>query len=122
METLNGWAAAARGHDLDAQMSYYSGTINPYFLKRNVSSDYVRTTRAVAFSRYYKLDVQLNNINVELDPTGTQATATFDKAYTFEGEKRLSGSVQSMLWLTKYGPRWLITGERDLKVYYVNKY
>jgi serine/threonine protein kinase len=120
-DTLNGWAGAARAHDLDAQMSYYSATVDPYFLRHNVSASEVRTNRSLAYTRYTKLDVQLSNIDITLDPSGTTATATFDKAYSFEGEKYLSGSVKSMLWLAKNGSRWLITGERDLKVYYVNK-
>lgn len=119
--TIEDWAGAARSHDLDMQMTYYAETVDPYFLKRNVSADYVRSTRSLAFSRYIKLDVQLSNINIELDQSGTQATATFDKAFAFEGEKSFSGSVKSKLWLTKFGSRWLITGERDIKVYYVNK-
>jgi ketosteroid isomerase-like protein len=119
--TLNGWAAAARAHDLDAQMSYYADVVDPYFLRHSVSAAGVRANRSVAYTRFAKLDVQLSNIEIAVDQSGTSATAMFDKAYSFEGEKYLSGSVRSMLWLTKSGSRWLISGERDLKVYYVNK-
>lgn len=121
IETLNGWAAAARAHDLDSQMSYYAANVDPYFLRHNVSSSDVRANRSLAYTRYYKLDVQLSNIDISVDSSASSATAVFDKAYSFEGEKYLSGSVKSMLWLTKNGSRWLISGERDLKVYYVNK-
>jgi serine/threonine protein kinase len=119
--TLNGWAAAARAHDLDAQMSYYADVVDPYFLRHSVGAAGVRANRSVAYTRFTKLDVQLSNIDIAVDQSGTSATAIFDKAYSFEGEKYLSGSVRSMLWLTKSGSRWLISGERDLKVYYVNK-
>jgi serine/threonine protein kinase len=119
--TLNGWAGAARAHDLDAQMSYYADVVDPYFLRHSVSAAGVRANRSVAYTKFTKLDVQLSNIDIDVDQSGTSATATFDKAYSFEGEKYLSGSVRSMLWLTKSGSRWLINGERDLKVYYVNK-
>lgn len=119
--TLEDWAGATRAHDLDSQMTYYADTVDPYFKRRNVSAAEVRANRSVAFTRYYKLDVQLSNINVVLDPSGTQATTTFDKTFAFEGEKYFSGSVKSELWLTKVGSRWLITGERDIKVYYINK-
>lgn len=120
-ETLNGWSGAARAHDLDAQMNYYAAVVDPYFRQRNVSAAQIRADRSRAYTRYYKLDVQLSNIQISIDPSGTSATAVFDKAYSFEGDKYLSGSVQTMLWLTKIGPRWLISGEKDLKVYYVNK-
>lgn len=121
LDTLDGWAGAARAHDLDAQVAFYADVVDPYFLRHNVSVADVRTNRSLAYTRYYKLDVQLSNIDVEIDPSGSSATATFDKSYSFEGEKVLSGSVKSMLWLTKTGSRWLISGERDLKVYYSNK-
>jgi ketosteroid isomerase-like protein len=120
-DTLNNWAAAARDHDLDAQMSYYADTLDTYFLRRNVSAAYVRSTRDLAFSRYTKLDVQLGPITVDIDPSGSIATATFDKTYRFEGDKILSGSVRQELTLTNISGRWLITGERDKHVYYVNK-
>jgi serine/threonine protein kinase len=119
-DVLAGWANAARAHDLDSQMTYYADTVNPYFKRRNVSAAAIRADRAVAYARYSKLDVQLSNVNIILDQSGTQATATFDKAFAFEGEKYFSGSVNTKLWLTKLGSRWLITGERDLKVHYIN--
>jgi serine/threonine protein kinase len=119
--TLEGWAGAARAHDLDLQMTYYADTVDPYFKRRNVSAAEVRANREVAYSRYSKLDVQLSNIDIVPDPSGMQATATFDKAFAFEGEKSFSGSVKTMLLLTKFGTRWLITGERDVRVYYLNK-
>jgi serine/threonine protein kinase len=117
---LEGWAAAARAHDLDFQMTYYADQIDPYFLKGKVSAADVRSNRLTAYKRYSRLDVQLSNVDIIFDPSGTVATTTFDKYFAFEGEKKnFSGSVKSKLWLTKFGSRWLITGERDLKVYYV---
>jgi serine/threonine protein kinase len=117
---LNGWSGAARSHDLDSQMTYYADTVDPYFKRRHVSKAEIQSDRAVAYRRYSRLDVQLSNISVVFDQTGTQATATFDKTFAFEGEKHFSGSVYTKLWLTKFGSRWLITGERDLKVHYIN--
>jgi ketosteroid isomerase-like protein len=119
-DTLNGWAAAARGHDLDAQMSYYADSLDTYFRRQNVSAAYVRSTREAAFTRYTTLDIQLGVISVEFNPSGTIATATFDKTYRFEGDKILSGSVRQVLSLTKIAGRWRITGERDIHVYYTN--
>ena len=121
VDALNGWAAAARDHDLDAQMSYYADSLDTYFARRNVSAGYVRKTREAAFTRYTTLDVQLGPITVEIDPSGTIATATFDKTYRFEGDKILSGSVRQELSLTKISDRWRITGERDMHVYYTNR-
>lgn len=61
VDTLNGWAAATRAHDLDSHMNYYAETLDTYFLKRNVSAAYVRSNRSPAYARYHTLDVQLSN-------------------------------------------------------------
>jgi len=121
IDALNGWAAAARNHDLEQQMSYYADTLDSYYKHRSVGVNYIRSTRLPAFTRYYKLDVQLSNLAVTLDPSGAVATVVFDKTYRFEGEKTLSGSVQQVLVLTKISDRWRITKEQDLRVYYINK-
>lgn len=119
--TLDGWAAASRAHDLDAHMSYYAQTLDTYYKRYNVGVDFVRADRARAYNRYYKLDIQLSNVEITIDPSGERATAVLDKAFSFEGDKYLSGKVREMVWLAKISGRWLITGEKDVQVYYVNR-
>lgn len=121
-QTLNDWAAATRAHDLDRHLSFYADTLDTYYGRTNVSAALVRADRSRAYTRFYKLDLQLGKIEVAPDATGQRATAAFDKTYEFEGDdKTMSGSVRQMVWLAKTGGRWRITGEKDLKVYYVNK-
>ncbi len=61
-------------------------------------------------------------MKVTPDASGEKATAVFDKEWNFEGaEKYSAGKVQQQLTLGKIGGRWLITGEKDLKTYYVEK-
>lgn len=119
--TLNGWVASIRARDINAQMSYYADTLDTYYNSKNVSVSRVRADRERAYAIFYTLDVQLSNIKITPGPTGEQATATFDKTWTFTGEKYSSGSVQQRMWLAKIGGRWRITGEKELQVYYVNK-
>lgn len=115
---LESWAGAARAHDLDLQMTYYTDVVSPYFGRRSAGRTEVRADRAVAYRRYPRLDIQLSNINVVIDSSGTQATATFDKSFIFSSDERsFSGVVNTRVWLTKFGRQWLITGEKDLKVY-----
>lgn len=111
---LQEWAASIRAHDLNAHMAFYTDPLDIYHNKRNHSADNVRASLASAFSRYSTLDVQINNINVILDSSGTQATATFNKKWNFVGEKSFSGTVQQKVWLVKRGGRWLISGIKDL--------
>ncbi len=120
-DTLNGWAAASRARDLDAHMNYFAPTLDTYYNARNVSSNRARADIGRAFSIYSSIDVQLANIEVALDTTGARATAVFDKTWEFTGERRSVGSVQQMVWFEKRGGRWIITGIKDLKTYYVGK-
>lgn len=121
MNTLNGWVETMRAGNLDAHMGYYANTLHTYYLKSNVSSSYVRSAIAPAFAKYTSFDVRLTNVQIEVDPTGEKAVATFDKTFTFSGNGTYSGSGLNRFWFEKFGSRWLITGEKDLKTYYVNK-
>ena len=118
---LNNWAAAVRAHDLEQHLSYYADILDVYYRKQNVGISYVRSSRRPAFTRFTTLDVQLANIVVNVDPSGSFATARFDKTYRFEGERTISGSVQQKITLTRINSIWRITGEQDLQIYYLNK-
>lgn len=119
---LNGWVAATRAHDLNAHMSFYAPALNFYYRLSNVGVERVRADRARAFDRFTKLEAQLSNVVVTPDPAGRLATAVFDKSWNFEGDEHsTSGSVRQKLELENIGGRWLITGEKDLQIYYVNK-
>jgi serine/threonine protein kinase len=119
--SLEGWVAATRDHDFETHMSFYADTLSFYYTHSNVSIATVRANRVRAFTRYTKLDVQLSNVVVTPNPSGMSASATFDKTWSFEGDKTSSGSVRQMVLLENVGGRWLITGEKDLQVYYVNR-
>jgi hypothetical protein len=100
-------------------MTYYTDVVSPYFGRRSISKAEIRADRSVAYRRYPRLDIQLSNMNLVVDSSGTQATATFDKSFTFSSDdKSFSGMVNTRVWLAKIGSQWLITGEKDLKVYY----
>ena len=120
MQALNSWAATMNG-SLDAHMAYYASTLDTYYMQSNVSAERVRAYIAPAFAKYDTRDVKLTNMQIEVDPSGTSATATFDKTFTFSGDSVYSGSGLNRFWLEKISGRWLITGEKDLKTYYINK-
>ena len=120
---LEGWAQSTRNRDVDSHMHYYADTLDYYYARTLVASSKVRDDRMKAFQKFNWLSVQLSNMNVQLDSTGQRATVVFDKTFDFRGENDsfYNGSVQDQLTLTKLGGAWLITGEKELKVYYVNK-
>jgi ketosteroid isomerase-like protein len=118
---ISSWAAAARAHDLNAQMEFYADTVSPYYKASSYSVSKIRAERQRVYALYDTLDVDITNIKISPDSSGEKAIAVFDKTWTFEGDEKFSsGSVQQQLWFTKVGTRWLITGEKDLKVYYIN--
>lgn len=121
--SLEGWAQASRNRDIDGHLQYYADTLDFYYNRTMVPSSKVREDRTRAFAKFNYISVQLSNINIQLDSTGQRATVTFDKTFDFRGDNNafFNGSVQALLALTKLGGSWLITGEKELKVYYVNK-
>jgi hypothetical protein len=122
MEALNGWAQSSMERDIDAQMSYYADTLDIYYTRTNVSASVVRADRQRAYDAYSTLDIELSNVQITPDTTGQLANALLDKTWNFEGEEKASsGSVQQEIRLAKRDGHWLIIGEKDVQVYYVNK-
>jgi len=118
---LNGWVASTTGRNLFEHMTFYADTLETYYLKQNVPVQQVHNDRSRAFTRYDDMEVYLNNVEIKPDPSGTRATAVFDKTWDFEADdKHSTGSVQQQLTLAKSRDRWLIVGEKDLQVYYQN--
>jgi ketosteroid isomerase-like protein len=110
------WKAAAESHSLDTYMSNYADPVNYY--NKSKSRAGVRDDKQRAFTLYNSINITLSNMSVTPDPTGENATAVFDKSWVFEGEKRSAGKVQTELRFKKINGQWLITGEKDLKLYY----
>ena len=98
-------------------MSFYADTLETYYNASDVGRDRVRSDRGQAFDRYHTLNVQLSNIKITLDETGTSAQVTLDKAWRFDGERCSQGKVQQLLKLARVEGRWRISGEKDLMVY-----
>ena len=119
---LEGWRRTMTNPDVNAHMAYYADTLHTYYNAKNVSVGTVRNNVARAFSAYDTFDVRIDNLQIEVDPSGESAVATFDKTFEFKGSgKTYEGSGLNRFWFERVGGRWLITGEKDLKIYYVNK-
>jgi serine/threonine-protein kinase len=115
---LEGWADSLRQRDITSHMGFYADTLETFYNRQNVPAAQVRSDRARAFSHYDSMDVNISDVEIAPDPKGTRATATFDKSWDFESDSRhATGSVRQQLTFTNVAGRWLITGERDLKVY-----
>lgn len=117
-EKIDAWKKAAEAVNLNGYMNYYADTID-YYSKKGASLESVRKDKQKAFNKFYDMEINLSNLRVTPDASGMRATAVFDKQWTFEGDESYSaGKVQTQLQLQKFDGRWLITGEKDLKIYY----
>lgn len=114
------WKSASEDLDLDGHLSQYADTVDYYTIGK-INQARVRADKQRAFETFDSIKFNISNMKVTPDATGEKATAVFDKEWSFEGaEKNSSGKVQQLLTLNKVDGIWLITGEKDLKVYYVN--
>jgi len=118
-DVVDDWKYSTENRDLDTHIGQYADTVDFYKAGRvNVSR--VRADRARAFAAYDSISINTDNVKVAPDASGEKATVVLDKEWNFEGaEKSSSGKVQQQLTLSKVNGRWLITGEKDLKVYYM---
>lgn len=112
------WKSASENLDITGNIANYADTVD-YYTAGKVSVAKVRADREKAYSDYDSISLNIDNLRVIPDPTGEKATAIFDKEWKFEGaDKYSAGKVQQQLTLDKVNGRWLISGEKDLKLYY----
>jgi hypothetical protein len=115
---VDNWKNSSENLDITGHLSNYAGTVD-YYRGGKVGIAKVRADKERAFSTYDSVEFKIDNMRVIPDPTGEKATAIFDKEWKFEGADQYSaGKVQQQLTLTKINGRWLISGEKDLKLYY----
>lgn len=111
------WKSALESRDLSSYMGNYADTLD-YYTKQSVSVGTVRADKARAMAKFDAIQVEISNMSVSPGSDGQTATAVFDKAWTFSERDTSSGKVRSQLIFRRTSGRWLITSERDLKVYY----
>lgn len=118
---IDDWKSATEDLDLETHLRQYADTVD-YYRAGKVGIAKVRADRQRAFDLYDSMNINIKNVKITPDASGEKAIAVFDKEWTFEGEEKYSsGEVQQQLTLNKIGGRWLITGEKELKIYRVEK-
>ncbi|HLM00132.1 MAG TPA: hypothetical protein VK400_03690, partial [Pyrinomonadaceae bacterium] len=117
---IEAWRSSIEKHDIDTHIKFYVATLNNYYKESGVHREHVRADRLRAFERYPLINIQIDNIKIT--PQSREAAAVvFDKTWIFKRPERTStGSVQQEMELVKQDGKWLINGEKDSKVYYIN--
>jgi hypothetical protein len=119
-EMIETWRSSIEKHDIDAHIKSYVATLDNYYKESGIHREHVRADRTRAFERYPTIDMQVDNIKIT-PHSPEAATVVFDKTWMFKRPERIStGSVQQEMELVKQNGRWLINGEKDSKVYYIN--
>jgi hypothetical protein len=114
------WRSTIEKHDIDTHIKSYVAQLDNYYKESGIHREHVRADRLRAFERYPMIDIQVDNMKITLHSTDA-ATVLFDKTWTFKRPERTStGSVQQEMELVKQNGKWLISGEKDAKVYYIN--
>lgn len=115
---IDNWKSDGEALDIDSYMQNYAPTVD-YYTKKGATNAQVRGDKQKAFDIYDSVNVKITNLSVAPDDTGETATAVFDKEWEFSGEEKYSaGKVKQEVKLKKINNKWLITSERDLKLYY----
>ena len=118
-KTIEKWREATEAMDSGSLMQNYASTVT-YYRLGSASSDFVRRDKERAFKIFTSMSMEISNLNVSVAASGDQASAEFDKEWVFRGGGDLMGKARSQLKFSKVDGRWLITAERDLRVYYLN--
>jgi hypothetical protein len=119
-EMIELWRSTIEKHDIDRHIKAYVATLDNYYKESGVHREHVRADRLRAFERYPTINIQIDNMKIT-PHSPESATVVFDKTWTFKRPQRTStGSVQQEMELIKQDGRWLINGEKDAKVYYIN--
>lgn len=116
---IQDWKSFGETGDLEAQMQTYAPTVD-YYRKRAATRDFVRADRSRAYRMFNSMSITISNVSVSVDDLGETASAVFDKEWVFDGSRRSTGKVRQQLQFRRVAGRWLISGERDIKVYYTN--
>lgn len=120
-DVINLWKTAADSRNLAEYTARYAETVD-YFDRKAAPLAEIRGEMQKIFTTYNDIDVTLSNLRIAVDDDITRATAVFDKEWSYETDKDLLESkAHTKLQFQKKGSEWKIVGERNLKVYYLEK-
>lgn len=115
-DAVSAWKRDTESLDIERLMQNYADRVD-YYRTAGARRDLIKRDKERAFGTFDSISLSISNLKVSPDDSGQNATAEFDKAWEFEGDHVSEGKVRSQLRLKKVNGKWLITAEKDLKVY-----
>jgi serine/threonine-protein kinase len=120
---MNQWANTLTNRNLSDHLRLYADRLDTFYQYPNVGKDKVRDSRQSSFSKFNSyVSVQVSDVSITFDSSGTTATVTFDNTYDWRGDKKyLNGKSRNEMVLSRINGAWLITSERHLSSYFENR-
>jgi hypothetical protein len=116
---VDSWKKAAEARNLAEYLGKYAGTVD-YHDKTAAGIAEVRADAQKIFSSYEEIIIEITNLRVAVDADGSRATTVFDREWDYETNSGLvEGKAHTKLQLQKINGAWKITGEKNLKIYYL---
>ena len=115
--TLGSWAQAFVNNDPAAEASFYAPAVDRYFLRRNVSRDYVLKDKQSYRDRGNRIQhFTVTGLDFQFQSPAS-AVVTFTKSWSVTGPQQTGypHSTRSRVWMTRLPEGWRITGEQDLR-------
>lgn len=118
-DVVERWRQSIEARKVPDYLSKYAEKAD-YFEKTGATAAEIRIEAQKMFETYSDIDINLSNVRVAVDPGGSQATAVFDKEWSYQTDKDLlEGKARTKLRFQKNGKDWKITGEKYQKIYYM---
>ena len=118
-QQVESWGSSTESGDVNSLVSKYAPSVQ-YYRKSGATPDFIRVDKQRAYRTFDSISIRISNMDVNVSTTGETATASFDKEWVFGGARRSTGKVRQQLQFRKINGQWLITSERDVRIYYTN--
>jgi hypothetical protein len=115
---LTTWTESFKEKDLTRQMNCYAPVMDTYFLKHDVSRDFVQEDKLRAFNSIAEIQLfEISDVTIEF-ASSTEATVKFRKKWNTRSVsgKAFAGDEIEQLELVTLGGRWKIASEKELQV------
>jgi Restriction endonuclease len=117
-ELLGKYQEAIRGRNAQVVSEFYAPEVERYYLKHNVS----RQDVLAEFTRSFKEFTEVEKFSISgiafADVTGSRATASFDREWSFRGTKSFAGAEREQMIFVRTNGSWRIFSEKELEVYW----
>jgi hypothetical protein len=115
------WRGTQSINELPAHMLTYAPSVGPFFNQPRFLREQVYIEKRKFLSRYTSLKIEISALRINHIDKRT-AIATFEKTWESRGgTRRFDGAETARLTLRKVGSDWLIAGEEEVNVHWVNQ-